>query len=114
MTDATVTLTEAECRALDKAAAAMEQRPRPPWDADGALHQCLASAIVKLRGAEPTALDRLEAWLTGANRRDAWFVSTDQIELRLIDETPQGFSATAPTLAAAIDAALRQAEEELP
>lgn len=131
MTDVTVTLTDPERWALDAVIVmAIEGRPIPDHWRDYV--NALPAVSAKLRAAQPAApgpLDRLEAWLR-ANINDCaqfsffpgqeneWECGVGEPFVRWEggDAYPdlQGHFANAPTLAAAVDAALKKVQEAQP
>lgn len=110
MPDVTVTLTEDEHAMLMDD---LESYYRPASPQEAALLDTLRAA----QPAEPTALARLDAWVRHSQFHDftvqrllnaGWTVRLYvQVEPHLRQVTTR----SAPTLAAAIDAALKQAEE---
>lgn len=130
MPDVTITLTNDERWALDTVAVfAIENRPMPEhFTRDGSLRHHLATASAKLRAAAPAApgpLERLEAWLR-ANINDELhlaFYPPDDWQCGIGEQYAHfdgddlsieldGQYVTAPTLAAAVEAALAQVEAQ--
>lgn len=113
MPDVTLTLTEGE---RDLLVVALMQRMTDANISKPDREVVEKSARAKLRAAVPVApgpLERLEAWLRRSSKNHFEFERFNGAWVVRLYNYDVDCATSAPTLSAAIDAALRQAEEEV-